>query len=53
VGDEQAVRAHKLPGPSWVASPTVKQYWDGLTPLQRLEMDVPDTLISLDELAGP
>ena len=38
--------------PSWVASPEVKEYWDGLTPQQRREMDVPDTLISLDELAG-
>jgi len=35
-----------------VASPEVKEYWDGLTPLDRREMDVPETLISLDELAG-
>jgi 3-oxoacyl-[acyl-carrier protein] reductase len=38
--------------PSWVATPEVKEYWDGLTAQQRREMDVPDTLLSLDDVAG-
>jgi 3-oxoacyl-[acyl-carrier protein] reductase len=38
--------------PSWVASPEVKTFWEGMTPQQRREWDAPDTLISLDELAG-
>ena len=37
--------------PSWVASPGPKEYWESLTPEQRKERGVPDTLISLDEMA--
>ena len=37
--------------PSWVASPGPKEYWESLTPEQRKERGVPDTLISLDEIS--
>ena len=51
LNEKEKIRVNCLV-PSWVASPEVKEYWEGLTPLERREMDVPDTLISLDELAG-
>ena len=38
--------------PGWVATPEVKTFWDTMTPEQRREWHAPDTLISLDELAG-
>jgi NAD(P)-dependent dehydrogenase (short-subunit alcohol dehydrogenase family) len=38
--------------PAWIASPGPKEYWEGLTPEQRRERGVPDTLLSLDEVAG-
>jgi NAD(P)-dependent dehydrogenase (short-subunit alcohol dehydrogenase family) len=38
--------------PAWVASPGPKEYWESLTPEQRSERGVPDTLISLDEISG-
>ena len=37
--------------PDWVASEEVRTYWESLTPEQRKAQDVPDTLISLDEIA--
>jgi NAD(P)-dependent dehydrogenase (short-subunit alcohol dehydrogenase family) len=37
--------------PSWVASAGPKEYWESLTPAQRQEKGVPDTLISLDEIS--
>lgn len=38
--------------PAWIASPAPKAYWESLTPEQRRERGVPDTLLSLDEVAG-
>ncbi len=38
--------------PSWVATPEVKTFWENMTPHERQEWHAPDTLISLDELAG-
>ncbi|HLJ47470.1 MAG TPA: SDR family oxidoreductase [Bryobacteraceae bacterium] len=38
--------------PAWIASPGPKEYWESLTPEQRRERGVPDTLLSLDEVAG-
>ena len=37
--------------PDWVASPEVQEYWDSLTPQQRVELNVPPVLTSLDEIA--
>ena len=37
--------------PSWIASPAPKAYWESLTPEQRQERGVPETLLSLEELA--
>ncbi len=37
--------------PDWVATPEVKEYWDGLTPEQRRERGIPAALTSLDEIA--
>jgi NAD(P)-dependent dehydrogenase (short-subunit alcohol dehydrogenase family) len=37
--------------PDWVATPEVKEYWDGLTPEARTELGVPQKLTSLDEIA--
>lgn len=48
--DEANIRVNCLV-PSWVASPAPRQYWESLTPEQRRERGVPDTLISLDEIA--
>ena len=38
--------------PAWIASPGPKEYWESLTPEQRRERGVPDTLLSLEEAAG-
>ena len=38
--------------PSWIASPAPRAYWESLTPEQRRQRGVPDTLLSLDEVAG-
>ncbi len=38
--------------PAWIASPGPKAYWESLTPEQRRERGVPDTLLSLEEVAG-
>jgi NAD(P)-dependent dehydrogenase (short-subunit alcohol dehydrogenase family) len=38
--------------PAWIASPGPKEYWESLTPEQRRERGVPDTLLSLEEVAG-
>ena len=37
--------------PAWIASPGPKEYWESLTPEQRRERGVPETLLSLDEVA--
>ena len=37
--------------PDWVASEEVRIYWESLTPELRKAQDVPDTLITLDEIA--
>jgi len=37
--------------PDWVATPEVKEYYDGLTPLERADPRIPPVLISLDEIA--
>lgn len=48
--DQENIRVNCLV-PSWVASPGPKEYWDSLTPEQRKERGVPETLIQLDEIA--
>lgn len=37
--------------PAWIASPGPREYWESLTPDQRRERGVPDTLLSLGEVA--
>jgi NAD(P)-dependent dehydrogenase (short-subunit alcohol dehydrogenase family) len=37
--------------PAWIASPGPKEYWESLTPEQRRERGVPDTILSLEEVA--
>lgn len=37
--------------PDWIASPEVKEYFDALTPEQRMEEGVPPVLTSLEEVA--
>jgi NAD(P)-dependent dehydrogenase (short-subunit alcohol dehydrogenase family) len=37
--------------PGWIASPGPKEYWESLTPAQRRERGVPDSLLSLEEVA--
>jgi hypothetical protein len=37
--------------PDWVAPPEVKQYYDALTPEQRLDPRIPPALTSLEEIA--
>lgn len=48
--DQDNIRVNCLV-PSWVASPGPKEYWESLTPEQRKEHGVPETLIQLDEIA--
>ena len=48
--DQENIRVNCLV-PSWVASPGPKVYWESLTPEQRKELGVPETLIQLDEIA--
>jgi NAD(P)-dependent dehydrogenase (short-subunit alcohol dehydrogenase family) len=38
--------------PAWIASPEVKSYVDSLTPQQRKEGNVPEVLITLEEIAS-
>jgi NAD(P)-dependent dehydrogenase (short-subunit alcohol dehydrogenase family) len=38
--------------PAWIATPEVKSYVDSLTPQQRKEGDVPEVLITLDEISS-
>ncbi len=38
--------------PAWIATPEVKSYVDSLTPQQRKEGDVPEVLITLDEISN-
>jgi NAD(P)-dependent dehydrogenase (short-subunit alcohol dehydrogenase family) len=49
--DQENIRVNCLV-PAWIASPGPKEYWESLTPEQRRERGVPDTLLSLDEVAG-
>lgn len=51
LNEKERIRVNCLV-PSWVATPEVKTFWDTMTPQRRQEWDAPDTLISLDELAG-
>jgi NAD(P)-dependent dehydrogenase (short-subunit alcohol dehydrogenase family) len=37
--------------PAWIASEEVKTFWEGITPEQRKELDAPDVLLTLDEIA--
>jgi len=37
--------------PAWIASPGPRDYWESLTPEERQKRGVPDTLLSLDEVA--
>ena len=48
--DQENIRVNCLV-PSWVASPGPKEYWASLTPAQRKERGVPETLNQLDEIA--
>jgi 3-oxoacyl-[acyl-carrier protein] reductase len=48
--DQENIRVNCLV-PSWVASPGPKEYWESLTPEERKERGVPETLIQLDEIA--
>ena len=48
--DSDGIRVNCLV-PDWVATPEVKAYWDTLTPEQRTNQGVPDTLTTLDEIA--
>lgn len=48
--DQENIRVNCL-APGWVASPAPKEYWESLTPEQRKERGVPDTIISLDEIS--
>ncbi len=48
--DQENIRVNCLV-PAWIASPGPKEYWESLTPAQRGERGVPDTLLSLDEVS--
>lgn len=37
--------------PGWIATPEVRQYWESLTPSERIERGVPSRLLSVDQLA--
>jgi NAD(P)-dependent dehydrogenase (short-subunit alcohol dehydrogenase family) len=48
--DQASIRVNCVV-PGWIASPGPKEYWESLTPAQRKERGVPETLISLEEMA--
>jgi len=48
---KEGIRVNCL-APGWIASPEVQTYVDSLTPEQRRQRGVPDTLITTDEIAG-
>ncbi len=50
LGQRENIRVNCLV-PSWIATPEVQGYVDSLTPPQRKERGVPETLIKLDEIA--
>jgi NAD(P)-dependent dehydrogenase (short-subunit alcohol dehydrogenase family) len=48
--DEANIRVNCIV-PGWISSPGPKEYWESLTPEQRKERGVPETLISPEEMA--
>jgi NAD(P)-dependent dehydrogenase (short-subunit alcohol dehydrogenase family) len=48
--DQENIRVNCLV-PAWIASPGPREYWESLTPEQRRERGVPDSLISLEEIS--
>jgi NAD(P)-dependent dehydrogenase (short-subunit alcohol dehydrogenase family) len=51
LSDRDGIRINCLV-PAWVATPELKAYVDSLSPQERKEGNVPDVLITLDEIAG-
>ncbi|HLN28344.1 MAG TPA: SDR family oxidoreductase [Gemmataceae bacterium] len=50
LGQRDNIRVNCLV-PGWIATPEVKAYYDSLSSVQRRELDVPQTLLSLDDIA--
>jgi len=48
--DRENIRVNCLV-PAWIASPGPREYWESLTPDERRERGVPDTLLSLEQVA--
>jgi NAD(P)-dependent dehydrogenase (short-subunit alcohol dehydrogenase family) len=38
--------------PGWIATDGVRQYWESLTPAERIERGVPSRLLSVDQISG-
>jgi len=51
LGEKENIRVNCL-APGWIASEHVRNYWESLTPEQRVERHVPARLLSLDEVAA-
>lgn len=50
LGGREGIRVNCLV-PGWIGTPPVKAYWGSLTPEQRKAKDVPEVLLSVEEIA--
>lgn len=51
LGERENIRINCL-APGWIASEHVRNYWESLTPQQRVERAVPSRLLALEEVAS-
>lgn len=50
LADQDGIRVNCL-APGWIATDGPRQYWDSLTPAERLERGVPSRLLTVDEIS--
>ncbi|HEX6897673.1 MAG TPA: SDR family oxidoreductase [Bryobacteraceae bacterium] len=51
LGEKESIRVNCL-APGWIASEHVRNYWESLTPEQRVERRVPSRLLALEEVSA-
>ncbi len=51
LGEKENIRVNCL-APGWIAAEQVRNYWESLTPAQRIERRVPSRLLALDQVAS-
>jgi NAD(P)-dependent dehydrogenase (short-subunit alcohol dehydrogenase family) len=50
LAETDGIRVNCL-APGWIATDGVRQYWESLTPAERIERGVPSRLLSIDQIA--